>query len=575
MGEDGAAGQKWEEISDQLISDIYATTLSPEHYDQFMESVEAYLYNLRAKNPGPGEAPVDRHFKTALTLLDVLGRKKSSGDRAFAIAESAPGPAIILDDQLTITALNNAARGATRSNAPKLSDFGLDDDALSDIQIDVHDLTKDDNLRVVPLKGSWRDQDGCLLLSKVNIDSEHLESGVRYLLTFSDFSLNPEQRKVLRKAYNLSDVEIDIAFALMKGLTVQEIAGQRKKSVNTLRTQIKSIQKKTETNSIADIIRLFGALLANLTTMLQHSDLPATGKSAPNVPLRRNTLTVRDGRRLAYIEQGAVEGIPVLFAHNMMYGVEWTPSALFAAEKRNIRIIAPSRPGFGFSDPLPGQDIDTVLDSAAADYCEVMDHLNIERAIIFGHGMASIYALRFARRYPHRVQALMAASHAPIWKDKWLKELPVRQRQVYTVARYAPQLLPFITRAGAALIRSGNHDRFIDALTWNIPADIKAMKNKEAYDVMVRALHHTINQGCEAYCRECIIRSRDYVDEAQKLTMPMHILHGLGDVMVPPSRVELFCERVPESQVTWVENAGQYLLFTHWQHVLRKIEELA
>jgi pimeloyl-ACP methyl ester carboxylesterase len=309
--------------------------------------------------------------------------------------------------------------------------------------------------------------------------------------------------------------------------------------------------------------------------MLQHSDLPATGKSAPNVPLRRNTLTVRDGRRLAYIEQGAIEGIPVLFAHNMMYGVEWTPSALFAAEKRNIRIIAPSRPGFGFSDPLPGQDIDAVLDSAAADYCEVMDHLNIERAIIFGHGMASIYALRFARRYPHRVQALLAASHAPIWKDKWLKELPVRQRQVYTVARYAPQHLPFNTRAGAALIRSGNHDRFIDALTWNIPADIKAMKNKEAYDVMVRALHHTINQGCEAYCRECIIRSRDYVDEAQKLTMPMHILHGLGDVMVPPSRVELFCERVPESQVTWVENAGQYLLFTHWQHVLRKIEELA
>ena len=59
----------------------------------------------------------------------------------------------------------------------------------------------------------------------------------------------------------------------------------------------------------------------------------------------------------------AVEGIPVLFAHNMMYGVEWTPSALFAAEKRNIRIIAPSRPGFGFSDPLPGQDIDAVLDS--------------------------------------------------------------------------------------------------------------------------------------------------------------------------------------------------------------------
>jgi hypothetical protein len=64
------------------------------------------------------------------------------------------------------------------------------------------------------------------------------------------------------------------------------------------------------------------------------------------------------------------------------------------------------------------------------------------------------------------------------------------------------------------------------------------------------------------------------VDEAQKLTTPMHIIHGLGDVMVPPSRIELFCERVPESTVTWVENAGQYLLFTHWQHVLRKIEAL-
>lgn len=66
----------------------------------------------------------------------------------------------------------------------------------------------------------------------------------------------------LGKLYKLTRTESQIAIALANGMGVEEIAQAHRRSVNTVRTQLRSIFQKTNTNSQADLIRvlLTGAL---------------------------------------------------------------------------------------------------------------------------------------------------------------------------------------------------------------------------------------------------------------------------------------------------------------------------
>ncbi|VAW03047.1 hypothetical protein MNBD_ALPHA05-1384, partial [hydrothermal vent metagenome] len=59
------------------------------------------------------------------------------------------------------------------------------------------------------------------------------------------------------------------------------------------------------------------------------------------------------------------------------------------------------------------------------------------------------------------------------------------------------------------------------------------------------------------------------------LETPFHIIHGECDKIVPLRNIELFAEVAPATRVTRVKDAGQLVLFSHWQVVLKAIIEAA
>src|SRR5262245_52528836 len=92
------------------------------------------------------------------------------------------------------------------------------------------------------------------------------------------------------------------------------------------------------------------------------------------------TITLSDGRTLAYAEYGAPRGSPVFHFHG-------TPGSRLqgrlldaAAVAANVRLICPDRPGFGESDFLKKRRF---LDWAR-DVRELADHLGIDRFAVSG-----------------------------------------------------------------------------------------------------------------------------------------------------------------------------------------------
>ena len=84
-----------------------------------------------------------------------------------------------------------------------------------------------------------------------------------------------------------------------------------------------------------------------------------------------SSLTLPDGRTLAYADRGVPGGTPVFFHHGM------PGSRLFAgllddpASETGVRVVVPDRPGYGRSDPTEAS-----LNDFRADVEALADHLD-------------------------------------------------------------------------------------------------------------------------------------------------------------------------------------------------------
>ena len=103
-----------------------------------------------------------------------------------------------------------------------------------------------------------------------------------------------------------------------------------------------------------------------------------------------------DGTRLAYVEQGDTNGVPVILLHG--YTDSWRSyERVLPHLPQSLRVLAVTQRGHGDSGKPDGEYESRVF---ARDVANFMDTLGIERAVIVGHSMGSTVAQRFAVDYP-------------------------------------------------------------------------------------------------------------------------------------------------------------------------------
>jgi pimeloyl-ACP methyl ester carboxylesterase len=115
--------------------------------------------------------------------------------------------------------------------------------------------------------------------------------------------------------------------------------------------------------------------------------------------------TLRDGRTLEYADLGDPSGAPVLFFHGTPSAAGQATVVADAARSRGVRLVAPTRPGYGASTLSPPG-----LSSTAADSLELADQLGLDRFALMGSSGGGPFALAVAAVAPDRVSAI--AVHA-------------------------------------------------------------------------------------------------------------------------------------------------------------------
>lgn len=582
---------------DKLIAAVYSVGMSPEYYDESLETIDALvltkmaegahniqMHDRRVSEPNTAKSKhridpeILHHVRRSNDINDRIGRQNQERPRAELLLDTAPNPAFIFDSNENIVAMNDLAKNKNDNACHlKLAECCANIYVLEKVRKFVANR-KNQKLLIEPgYINTEHNMNTCILVRKIDTDlkvrddKQDRHSRELYFFTIINLGFDASKTDLFKETYGLTRAEVEVAVHLASGQQLPEIAADRGVKIQTIRNQIKEIKSKTHSRDVPSIVRLVCGFSAGVLTSSHLSTSVETNPQKTRPLSTHRHITLRDGRALHYLEQGDPEGVPVLMLHTIPHGAKLMPEASKSAMQMNLRIISPYRPGFAQSDACHVRG-EARLDIVAADIHELLGKLNIVKVMIVGVGTGSIYALRFTSLYPNRVSHLFAVSRTPMWREEWISKVSRRQRLMIRLTRHTPQLLPLVMRATTAYIDRGHAKDLCRTTCGGSAADMLALENAEISGVMEKEVMEGVRQGYESHHCDIPLSLLDFSQEALRLKHRFYVLHGDDDKVVDIAESQAFVDFVPGTELEIVKGAGHLLIYSHWEHVLQAIK---
>lgn len=249
---------------------------------------------------------------------------------------------------------------------------------------------------------------------------------------------------------------------------------------------------------------------------------PAQAASPRPIPASKSSaargtgfVTAKDGARIFYKDWGA--GQPIVFSHGWpLTGDEWDAQIMFFGE-RGFRVVAHDRRGHGRSaQTWGGNDMDTYADDMRA----VVEALDLRDAIHIGHSTGGGEVTRYLARHgtDRAARAVLIAAIPPVMikKPSNPEGLPLEVFDGYRAALLADRA----------------------QLYQDIPAGPFYGFNRPGAKVSQGLIRKWWLQGMMGSVKahyDCIrvFSETDFTDDLGKIDIPVLVMHGQDDQVVP------------------------------------------
>ena len=270
------------------------------------------------------------------------------------------------------------------------------------------------------------------------------------------------------------------------------------------------------------------------------------------------SVTLPDGRELAYEEYGDPAGDPVLSFHGGLSSRLDAAPAHQAALDLGVRLISPDRPGIGLSTFQPGRRL---LDWPA-DVAALTEALGIDRFAVMGWSCGGPYAAACGARMSDRVTAVALLSSAvPFELVGTTKGLARDDRLLLSLVRWTPRLASALLRV---TIGEASETRLYREIRRSFPAvDRAALAERGSIVDAVAFVKESMRQGAQGCIQDYRVFGSPWGFDLSEVTVPVQIWEGEEDDSGPPAYRELLLRHLPQAQLSLVPGEGHLSLLQH------------
>lgn len=246
-----------------------------------------------------------------------------------------------------------------------------------------------------------------------------------------------------------------------------------------------------------------------------------------------------NGINIEYESHGT--GKPLVLIAGLGYS-RWMWHKMVPGLAEQFRVITFDNRGAGNSDKPDGP---YTADLLAADTAVLLDALGIAKTAVMGHSMGGFVAQALALAYPQRVNKLILSAT----NFGGPRHLPVTQEALAVLMDTTSDPLVRLKNGILISCAAGFEDRHPEIVAeW----------------LAYRANHPIDPAGYQAQMGIGLALMSEEAAFAQRLPslkMPVLLMSGDQDKVVPPGNVDLLKEQIPQAETVILENAGHFFPF--------------
>ncbi len=282
-----------------------------------------------------------------------------------------------------------------------------------------------------------------------------------------------------------------------------------------------------------------------------------------------NQIKLQDGTRIGYVELGDPAGKPVLHFHGMPSSSMEVNRTAFdqTASQLGARIIAIDRPGYGLSDFRRFKIVDWP-DLVS----EFADRMGLEKFAVMGISSGPKYVAACAWKLPERVEAAaLVSGNAPVQAPEVAQAMASMDRQLYTLARYAPWLLRLVL---SILARNACKDPQSTLALFSdlCEADRALLAAPGGLQWLSDIVTGAFQQGTRGVAWDWGLEARPWGFPLEEIRVSVHVWHGESDTLVPLANGQYLAKTIPNCQAHFVPGEGHMsLLSNYFEEIVRPL----
>lgn len=557
-------------LTDDLVDMIYELVLDPSKIEAFMGLWARYIDQLSPDTDDRTNAlgasdyllpdrKLETHFARAQSLLEKIRVQEPQEDSIFRRAEIRPMFEIGRTGKIQLQSSEAVELYGPLKTADQLSEH-MDVDTAKSWRAFL------EAVKCTPNRNGF-EVFSCLLagnfIAFVRRNEQRQEAWIVIVRLGLHWTAQLNSR--LSSDFGLTPREIELVTSLSKVGSLNAICQTTTRSKNTLRVQLKSVFRKMNVNSQAELMQnlsmlsFFCAAISPAKTEDDHGNYPGNLKQ----------IAVSDGSIIPVRLFGPADGRPVILIHGTLDGVGMTAGIQSALERHQIRLIAPGRASlFESSSESDPQDAPRLF---AKHLVDIVEQLALQDILLLGYGRGAVYAHAAATQLKRVTCGLVIVAGAvPASSKQSFSTLLRRQKTLAYTARCAPSLLPVIMHTCLRQTEPKDLKRLLQHICPLGLHDSRLIEDPTIANAILEGYRFAANQGCRTLQRDAFHVAHDWSELARSPALPTLLLHGRHDRSVSCDAVITFAKQNAVS-LKILEDGGHLIFYEHPDLIVSEI----